>query len=147
LVLDCPEGYFCPEGSTSPIKCRDYAAFTCSKNSRREVVWVPLFIALVLLLLFFSIDKYYLKTTTQNKQSNTNKYKTVAIIEDYSDSANTSLVSTSPITVTFKDITLVTKKTVRISGVSGVIQPGKFTAILGGSGAGFFFHYNYLCCY
>jgi hypothetical protein len=137
LVLDCPEGYFCPEGTITPIKCRSFAAYSCNKNSRREVVWIPLLIALLIILFFYSINKYYLNV--QNNHNNSNNYKAVAIIEDYNANGASSLVTTAPITVTFKDITLVTKKTVRISGVSGVIQAGKFTAILGGSGAGYYY--------
>jgi energy-coupling factor transporter ATP-binding protein EcfA2 len=40
------------------------------------------------------------------------------------------------VTIDFKDVKLVSGQTTRVNDVSGVIRAGKFTAIMGGSGAG-----------
>ena len=47
--ITCPSGFFCPKLSTAPIACRGVAAGSCHTGSQREVVWVPLLIALVIL--------------------------------------------------------------------------------------------------
>ena len=43
---------------------------------------------------------------------------------------------TSEVSITFNDLVLVTNNTTRLNHVTGKIRPGKFTAIMGGSGAG-----------
>jgi len=153
FAIECPEGYFCPLGSTTPQKCSGWAAYSCGKGSSRQVVWLPQLIALIIIGLVAAGYSYDKETEELVQRilcyggTHINFRKVSVSSEDLGGgavgshkSADSALVSvlakTAPVSIAFNDITLVTGKTVRISGVSGHIRPGKFTAILGGSGAG-----------
>lgn len=132
VQFKCPDGHFCPQGSTSAKKCRGIAASSCNEGAAREVVWVPLFIALLILLFIYCLTPLQ-ELLMKSKESSVTDYnfQKLPVVEKMNFSTHSSLVS-----IEFKDIRLVTGKTTRIDGVTGSIRPGKFTAIIGGSGAG-----------
>jgi ABC-type multidrug transport system ATPase subunit len=137
----CPKDHFCPSGSTEPRSCRSTATGSCNEGSEREVVWVPLMLALFLITVACCGDTLYFlfshaftsASASSSFTSPQHKHQRLSIANDdsISFSSTSSLVS-----IHFKNIHLITGKTTRIDGVSGIIEPGKFTAILGGSGAG-----------
>eukprot|EP01038_Epipyxis_sp_PR26KG_P011779 gene11779-15760_t len=131
-AIPCPENHFCPEASTTPQSCSGSAAGSCAKKSKRTVVWIPLFFALLFVFGVIGADYYLNSSKSHNQLRRTSSgFKQVASVDA------TSLPPVkSPVSIKFENIRLVTGKTVRIAGVSGNIRPGKFTAILGGSGAG-----------
>jgi len=133
-AIPCPEEHFCPVGSIEPKKCAGSASGSCgSEKAYRSVVWIPFFFALLFLVGVFAADYYLIsnKSELRLKRTGSGGFKPVASV----DSSSLPQVK-SPVSIKFDNIRLVTGKTVRISGVSGFIRPGKFTAILGGSGAG-----------
>eukprot|EP01034_Spumella_vulgaris_P036420 gene36420-44921_t len=143
--IECPSGYFCPLGTVIPVKCDALAAGSCGKGSLRQVVWIPLLIAMLIVTLV-AVCLTYMEETKDlmrwlvTKQSDETNFRKVSQVGGTSHLEEVhhhhALPKTAPVSITFDNITLVTGKTVRISGVSGHIRPGKFTAILGGSGAG-----------
>ncbi len=146
LEIACPSGYFCPKGSVEAQKCSALAAYSCPVGSHRQVVWIPLFIALLLLsgtvlLVYFQESmkrriRFVMTYRLRGGGAGFRKVNTASVERERDSLLSNALAKTAPIAIAFSDITLVTGKTVRISGVSGHIRPGKFTAILGGSGAG-----------
>jgi ABC-type multidrug transport system ATPase subunit len=146
----CPKDYFCPQGSTSPKECRSVATGSCSEGVGREVVWVPLFIAGIILIFIFYLEilidyffYFYLtkrpssaagspiSPAPSGSQQAHHRFQKVSLNEQFSFSTTSSLVE-----IQFEKLMLVTNNTTRINQVSGRIRPGKFTAIIGGSGAG-----------
>jgi hypothetical protein len=130
----CPKGKYCPEGSTEPKPCRSIAGSSCNaEGSAREVVWVPLFFAVTFLAAVVLADYLLRRLNGQQRldKRSSHAFKAVAQNEQPPFTLNSA-----PVSIAFEDIHLVTNNTVRIAGVTGSIQPGRFTAILGGSGAG-----------
>lgn len=137
--IKCPSGSFCPQGSTSPVKCSKDSPSSCNKESDRQVVWIPLFISLMFILAILAIPyvtelsalKQQLGQKTSPVKTPGKMFKAVPLQDEMTFSTQSS-----PVAIDFREVRLVSGKTTRISGVSGRIRPGKFTAIIGGSGAG-----------
>eukprot|EP01039_Chlorochromonas_danica_P003582 gene3582-3923_t len=124
----CPSGKYCPEGSTEPKSCRGIASSSCDgEGLGREVDWVPLFFAVMLLTACYVYENF-LRTPVPRPAKEDLLVKT-AIDKSF-------MVNSAPVSITFEDILLVSNNTVRLTNVSGQIHPGRFTAIMGGSGAG-----------
>lgn len=141
--IKCPEGYFCPVASTSPKKCRGVAEGSCPEGSAREVVWVPLFIACIFLLIICNAE-YILHVVKKSPNSEVKVYEYGRI--PLSNGMNFS-TQTSPVSIEFNNVELISGNTKRVSGVSGLIKPKTFTAILGGSGAGKLLYIVYCILY
>jgi ABC-type multidrug transport system ATPase subunit len=132
--VTCPKGYFCPEGSTEPKQCRGVAGSSCEdEGNTREVVWIPLFIALILMIVIGSAEPVRDFVSSAKSTVISRVFHVVAAQEDDEMEFSTR---TSEVAISFNDLVLITNKTVRLNHVSGHIRPGKFTAIMGGSGAG-----------
>jgi len=136
--VECPENHFCPQGSTAPISCNGNAGNTCPKGAGRAVVWIPLLISLLMLSMIYGspvvvqlVHHRTHPTTTLDKPSS-RMFKRINISKDEMDFSTVS----SPVSIQFDNVRLVTKGTVRIASATGTIRPGRFTAIIGGSGAG-----------
>jgi ABC-type multidrug transport system ATPase subunit len=149
VQIKCPEDYFCPVGSTQPKKCRSIAMSSCSEGSTREVVWVPLLVACLFLIVVFYLELffkilfyfYFTKRTTkpfQHHRLNPNEPQQQSqLTQQQQQQQQLSFSSTSSLVgIRFHHLMLVTNNTTRINDVSGRIRAGKFTAIIGGSGAG-----------
>jgi hypothetical protein len=148
----CPENHFCPEGSTVANKCRSASVGSCPTGSYREVVWVPLFATCVWLVFVFITRTWwklhYLNKVASSTSRTTNKVGrnggSVARPEDSSSSSIDAAQSrrSEPqqqcheVLIQFDSLMLVSAGTTRINNLHGMINPGQFTAILGGSGAG-----------
>jgi ABC-type multidrug transport system ATPase subunit len=136
----CPKGYFCPLGSLEPLPCDGNAAGSCEvEGSARAVTWIPLLISLLILSVLSTIpvvskiiQDWQRNERTSPMKSKSRLFKSIPLLQD-EISFNTN---SSPVSIQFDNIKLVTGKTTRISDVSGHIRPGRFTAIIGGSGAG-----------
>lgn len=153
----CPFGSFCPPGSSQPLSCRPVAAGSCLEGSAREIVWVPLLIA-VLLLGCLAYGKRAAASPsgpawlTQAiglpgplllgaasgtiRESGGRGAAALGETGGAGGSSTSSTGSTGGLRIAYRDLKLVSGTTVRLDGVSGAIRPGKFTAIIGGSGAG-----------
>lgn len=151
----CPSGYFCPMGSVSPVECRAVAAGSCYEGSDREVVWVPLFVSVVIVLgwvalkLYAATGKSELLTSilgssvpaeadsvTKSAAKGTASSSDTNAAAAAADVAGTHTRSGAGLRVRFEHLKLVTGTNVRLTDVTGSINPGRFTAIIGGSGAG-----------
>jgi ABC-type multidrug transport system ATPase subunit len=131
--FDCPQGFHCPEGSTAPLRCRGSAAGSCSGDgSEREVAWIPLCCVCLFLAVLVLWERTRSSTSSQRARPmptrSSPQYKAV-------DTHNASL-SRTPVSISFEQLRLQTKQSVRLNGVSGTIRAARFTAIVGGSGAG-----------
>lgn len=158
----CPSGSFCPPGSVEPIACRDVAAGSCPEGSSREVVWVPLLIA-VLLLALLTYGKcaatsptglLWLRQLIGLPGPASGEGASPASPGEKGSAADVVALPSAPtvaasgaavvpaniarggLRIEFRDLKLVTGPTTRLDGVSGTVRPGRFTAIIGGSGAG-----------
>ena len=139
VKIVCPQGYFCPEGSIETIKCRDIAAGSCPEGSWRETAWVPFFIALIIVagVITFStgLYKFVLKVRVitpdkpEDSQSSVNE-------GEKKKSTPPEAIEVQGLTVKFDNLRLVSGSNVRLTNVTSEIRPGRFTAIIGGSGAG-----------
>lgn len=137
----CPHGYFCPEGSIEAIKCRDIAAGSCPEGSWRETAWVPFFIALIIVagVITFSTGVYKFLafiplTLNLFPRKSEDSQPTVNDGGDKKDASPAKEVQ--GLTVKFENLRLVSGTNVRLTNVTSEIKPGRFTAIIGGSGAG-----------
>ena len=135
----CPPGYFCPEGSIDAIKCRDIAAGSCPEGSWRETVWVPFFIALIIvsIVIIHSFELYKLlqlfpKKTIESQESQPSSSSS----NNKTMSQNATITEVQGLAVKFENLRLVSGSNVRLTNVTSEIRPGRFTAIIGGSGAG-----------
>ena len=160
----CPKDYFCPLNTVTPIKCRSIAIGSCSEGSNREVVWVPLLICMILFSLI-GLIKYrspyipYLvrllgrtgpslkedireidgdtdsdndeDTSTDKSANNQNTESTPS-----SPKLTKPIINSNGLIVNFNHVRLVSGTNVRLTDATGSIHPGRFTAIIGGSGAG-----------
>lgn len=138
--IKCPKKHFCPLGTTEPISCEGNAAGSCEdEGSARAIIWVPLFISMCILTVIFLLPYVteWWETMQQKERTNPMRHKSRLFksIPLLSDEMSFSTDS-SPVSIKFDNIRLVSGKTTRISDVSGRIRPGRFTAIIGGSGAG-----------
>jgi ABC-type multidrug transport system ATPase subunit len=146
FIHDCPEGHYCPLGSTEPTKCRSIAAGSCSVGAAREVVWVPLLISLLFMCAAAVICVYppnWLQVLLGKLQS-TKIPKSGLTVQLLSPQSNTkSLMSNKEeqnricgVRIEFEDLVMISGNNTRLDSLSGKINPGRFTAIVGGSGAG-----------
>ncbi len=158
----CPRGHFCPKSSTAPVPCRMVAAGSCaSEGSTREIVWIPLFITMIIYTIICichvdSLTPYWLRKIRgfsnlheqQEAESSVSSFsaKFSSVFESFlsklyevftpKTSASERYESLSNISIHFHDLEMVTNNTRRLHKVTGQIQSNRFTAILGGSGAG-----------
>ncbi len=153
--IACPSGYFCPLGSVAPKKCRPMSGGSCSdQHNTREVIWIPLliaslFMALILcsetLLSFLKLSRLQVKDSSTGSGSNSPRSLSAANLKTHNGGnsnamANEGMMSFSttvtPVSIEFENLYLQSGETLRITNVTGKIRPSRFTAILGGSGAG-----------
>lgn len=139
----CPADYYCPQGSTFPIKCHAFASGSCREGSAREVVWIPLLWSVLLIVMSYGVNKWVPfmialqgKENGRSNQQLSHKNHQHSTTNQFNLGASSVNTSQLQVGITFKDIVLVTNGNMRLSGVSGVIRPGKFCAIVGASGCG-----------
>ena len=154
--IRCPVNNYCTEFSTYPIPCR--SSSSCPPGSSREVVWVPLFIALIMLAAAVLIFSGWWRSVwcffTASTATATARRKTgsgtsaSAAARDLTSGSGTSasaaareVVSPMPgsaarVSVVFRDLSLVTDGHVRLHPMSGVLRAGRLTAVMAGSGGG-----------
>lgn len=139
-AIKCPTGYYCPIASAYPIKCHSFGFNTCPEGSEREVVWVPLVWSLTALIIFALASKY----GPQSLQNMFGYERQVKVDPDAfgiaraKSLAKVGGLNLSPLRVhiEFTALDLITNRIKRLDGVSGTIRSGRFTAIMGASGAG-----------
>jgi ABC-type multidrug transport system ATPase subunit len=133
-VIVCPPGYFCPIGSVQPVACRILAAGSCSSGgASREVVWVPLFIALLMTVgihaLTIALERQRVKLAGKELTAEHTHQETISKVN----------IDSRPrvgMGFTFRNLELITKGIKRLDKLNGRVHPGRVLAILGGSGAG-----------
>lgn len=136
-AIQCPRGFYCPKGSMQPIKCQSLAFGTCPKGSERDVVWAPLVWSVALLIVIY-LSTFYGPKALQDAIGYERKVKnSQAPVYSKSEISEADMkVSSLSIEINFDGVNLVTKEVKRLNSVSGSIKCGKFTAIMGASGAG-----------
>ena len=135
----CPSQYYCPKSTVTPLKCRPTSIGSCTEGSQREVVWIPLFIDILLMMLLFYVTAFQPLTILKEMQGYQRLPKGIIKVDDNhsgKESVNIQSVQQNAVRIAFKDVFLTTGYTKRLRGVSGNIASNKVTAIIGGSGAG-----------
>jgi ABC-type multidrug transport system fused ATPase/permease subunit len=104
-------------------------------------VWAPLLAALLLIVITWGClrnqneAKRKLKTAQNVMKSNITASDSPNSSKK-SNSLHESMARTAPVAIAFTDVLMITNNNTRLNHISGNIRPGKFTAIMGGSGAG-----------
>ena len=131
----CPAGSYCPERSSEPLRCRGIAH--CPAGAFREVVWVPLFVCLALLVaLVAARGAVRAALTRPGGGGGGAKQQPAPAADGGAPPAAAALPPVPRIGLVFESLRLVTRGNVRMDDVSGVVAAGRVTAIMGGSGAG-----------
>ncbi len=151
----CPEGYYCPDGSTQPRKCQFWSV--CPAGSSQQRFYGALVFLIVPDLVVGAVMFWYLYTRTKKAQAHANKFKnaqgssetnheisieTIVQIKPAVDvlveGFQRSRKSSPPLDIQFEDLRLVLPKKNKtlLAGVSGKMTAGNVTAIMGPSGAG-----------
>ncbi|KAJ3269064.1 hypothetical protein HDV01_001904 [Terramyces sp. JEL0728] len=166
----CPDGSWCPLGTINPIPCNAFS--NCPKGSNAQRYYGSMLLAgfidatllIVVALMYLaefvrvynnrrrlnpdlpesSIAKmagnFSLSRTSTKKN---NAFQDKSILEAFTESRNGS---STTIRLKFEDLTLKLSNGVSVlQSITGEISPGKFTAILGPSGAGKTSFLNVLC--
>ena len=111
------------------------------------MIWVPLFIAIVLvsvlLLLASTSTGLACLTELQGYDRNSTNYlnmrkinSSISIPLSEENTRSNKLDKIHAVSIKFENLYLTTGSTKRLNGINGFINSGKFTAIIGGSGAG-----------
>ena len=136
-ALPCPAGHYCPLGSAKPIACRVLAASSCGRGATREVVWVPLFLAILMTAvvqgLIVALERRRIATFSKLGVALGSKHGVGDVGSVRSLQAPQSRIGVS---IAFSSLTLTTNGIKRLDDVSGRLLPGRVAAVLGGSGAG-----------
>lgn len=152
--LPCPSGKYCPEGTVDPVTCVGGAV--CLEGSSRPINVGFLIIAVILLsLTAFGMAllerrrsvKEAAQLSLGKRGGNAALIAAGVMAEGGSKGGSSQSVqgggahasqahSRAGVLIEFSALRLVTRGVVRLAGVSGAIQPGRLTAIMGGSGAG-----------
>jgi len=135
----CPADHFCPEGSTEPIACRSTAAGSCPAGASREVVWVPLFIAVLMMLGAVALRMAARRGAHPALVALCGSRaggRAAVVPASGRTTVSAARQHAEGLTVKFSHLRLVSGTNVRITDATGVITPGKLTAVIGGSGAG-----------
>jgi hypothetical protein len=142
VMFVCPANHYCPGGTVKAIPCRSMAAGSCnSEGNRREVVWIPLFISLILATLLLSATIIHVsKENEKNIQSSSQRLKRISDSSSKSFEHNVSINNkysysninlSGPVSIAFKNLNLVSGSAIRLNNVTGSIPAGMFTAIIG----------------
>jgi hypothetical protein len=156
-MISCPEGYYCPVATVEPLECEGLEV--CSSEGLRrfkvsQAAGVILFI-LVLSVAYLFIGKFLLnRSARRSKQDKISAKLSVEPDSDestfrgaddsFKDQTNTMSRRRSTLTppslmmdIEFKGLTLtILDIRMLISGVTGHLQHGNLTAVMGPSGAG-----------
>ena len=157
--VSCPPGFFCPVGVAQPVACRALAAGTCAgSGSTREIVWVPLLIALLLSalarLLVGALEvRRAGRVAAGGRDSDADRVGVaVSATVGGGGGGGGALPSPKPaapqfgVRLSFDSLSLSTRGVTRLDALTGAVRPGQVTAILGGSGAGKTTLMNVLLC-
>ena len=160
--LPCPEGSWCPAASSAPTKCPGLNA--CTEKSKTPFELTGLVVLGTLLLLVISAIVWYTKCRTFSAQTGVaadftrhgerarkrilHRGSKKALIETMQQSSSSSsspdeekTASASGVTIEFENISVSVKtetgeeKTI-LKDVSGTLQSGRVTAVIGPTGAG-----------
>jgi hypothetical protein len=150
--LPCPAGSFCPTGVARPVACRALAAGSCGGGgAAREVVWVPLLVALALSaaarLLVGAREAWRAAraATLPAPKAGSGSFA-VSVATAAAGSASPAQAPRLGVRLSFNALSLATRGVTRLDALTGAVLPGRVMAILGGSGAGKTTLLNVLLC-